>query len=178
MINPWLFVAGGLLALLLIFYLFVTGHRRSNANLDALSVQLLSVNVDAFRNLIDEGEEQYLREHLSRQEFRGVHRERMLAAIEYVWGAARNARILIRLAEAARRELDPSVAIAAENLLNSALRLRLYSLQVLPRLYLSSLLPFVKLASESIADRYDAATRQIVTLRCLQSSTRSLSSAI
>src|SRR5262245_17484957 len=48
---------------------------------------LHAIDVEAFRNLIDEDEEAYLRNHLPAREFRRVHRERMLAAVEYVRAA-------------------------------------------------------------------------------------------
>ena len=53
--------------------------------------ELQRIDVEAFRNLIDESEEEYLRETLGSAAFRRIHRERMMAAVEYVRGAYRNA---------------------------------------------------------------------------------------
>jgi hypothetical protein len=98
MIFPFVLTAVGLFGLFLILYLAV-GLRPKGGNLDELVAQLRPIDVDAFRNLIDEREEEYLRSHLPMREFRGVHRERMMAAVEYVWCAARNTSILMSLGE-------------------------------------------------------------------------------
>jgi hypothetical protein len=177
MILPAVFAVLGLIALLVILHI-AKGHHATGGSLDQLALQLRSVNVDAFRNLIDEREDEYLRQHLRPSEFRSIQRERRLAAIEYVRCAARNAAILIRLAEAARQNHNPAVAQAAERLLDNAFRLRLYSFRVVPRLYLGVLLPGASLAPTGLADAYDTITRQVVMLGCLQYPTRGMSSAL
>jgi hypothetical protein len=177
MILPTIFVVLAFLALLLILHI-AKGHHATGGDLDQLASQLRSVDVDAFRNLTDEREEEYLRQHLPPGEFRGIQRERTLAAIEYIRCAAKNAAILIRLAEAARQNSDPAVAQAAERLLDNALGLRLYAFRVVPRLYLSVLLPGASLVPSDLADAYDTITRQVVMLGCLQYPTRGMSSAL
>jgi len=174
MIIPTIFVVLAFLGLLLILYI-AKGHHSTAGNLDQLASQLRSVDVDAFRNLIDHREQDYLRERLPANEFRGIQRERMLAAVEYVRAAASNAAILIRLAEAARQNSDPAVAQAADKL---AIRLRLYAFRVVPRLYFGMLMPGVSLAPIDLADAYDTITRQVVMLGCLQYPTRGMSSAL
>src|SRR6478736_6408117 len=82
--------------------LLAKGHWFSRAVAGAHPLELQPIDVDAFRNLIDESEEAYLREKLPPLEFRRVHRERMLAAVDYVRGAYRNAGILVQIAQAAR----------------------------------------------------------------------------
>jgi hypothetical protein len=144
-------------------------------DLDELAAQLRPIDVNAFRNLIDEREVTFLRERLPAGEFRSLHRERMLAAAEYVWGAARNAGILIQLAETSKAAPDPTVAAAAENLLENALRFRLYAFQVVPRLYLSALLPSVNHAPQAIVEQYDLMSRQTVMLQCLWAPARGIS---
>jgi hypothetical protein len=177
MILSAIFAILGVLALVLVLYI-AKGHHATGGDLDQLASQLRTVDVDAFRNLIDQREQEYLREHLSGSEFRGVQRERMLAAAEYVRGAAGNAAILIRLAEAARQNPDPAVAQAADKLLDNAFRLRLYAFRVLPRLYLGMVMPGISLAPIDLADTYDTITRQVVMLGCLQYPTRGMSSAL
>ena len=177
MIIPTIFVVLAFLGLLLILYI-AKGHHSTAGNLDQLASQLRSVDVDAFRNLIDHREQDYLRERLPASEFRGIQRERMLAAVEYVRAAASNAAILIRLAEAARQTSDPAVAQAADKLLDNAIRLRLYAFRVIPRLYLGTLMPGISLFPIDLADAYDTITRQVVMLGCLQYPTRGMSSAL
>jgi hypothetical protein len=177
MLTPLIFVVLAFLSLLLIIYLFRT-HTKVGGDLDELAAQLRPIDVNAFRNLIDEREEQFLRERLPAREFRSVHRERMLAAAEYVWGAARNAGILVQLAEAGKADSDPTVASAAENLLENALHFRLYAFQVVPRLYLSALVPYGNHAPQAIAEQYDLMSRQMVMLQCLRAPAGGVSGTI
>ena len=167
MMLPFIFAGVGLLGLFLILYLAM-GLRPKGGNLDELAAQLRPIDVDAFRNLIDEREEEYLRTHLPVREFRGVHRERMMAAVEYVWCATRNTSILMSLGEAARQSSDPAVVAAADRLQENALRLRLYAIQSLPRLYLSMVFPHANAAPRLIAETYDTMTRQAIVLGCLR----------
>jgi hypothetical protein len=174
---PLIFSVIGVLALLLIIRLAI-GHYRAGGNLDELALQLRPMDVEAFRNLIDEREQDFLRERLTRGEFRSVNRERMLAAVEYVWCATQNAGILIRLAEAAKQDKDPATAAAAEKLLGSAVRLRLYAFRVIPRLYLAVLLPRPGSGPIFVADTYDNMNRQFVLLGCMQYSAHAISTAV
>jgi hypothetical protein len=177
MTIPLIFAFAGLLALFLVV-LLAKGHLSTNDSLDELASRLRSVDVEAFRNLIDEHEEQFLRERLLPGEFRRVHRERKLAAVQYIWCAAQNAAVLIRLGEAARQNSDPAIAAAAEKLVGNALKLRLYAFQAIPRLYMSTLFPWGHATPSFVADTYDGMTRQVVMLGCLQYPTRGMSSAL
>ena len=134
---------------------------------------LVPIDVDAFRNLIDENEEVYLRERLPALEFRRIHRERMLAGIEYVKAAYANAGILVRIAEAARDSADPQIAEAAGKLFDNAVQLRWYAVQVIPRLYCKAVFPGIIRAPRNLFDRYDHVTRQALVLGRLGSIERS-----
>src|ERR1700692_5119951 len=112
-----------LLAFALIVHL-AKGHLSTDGNFQKLASQLRHVDVDAFCNLIAASEQEYLRDHLRPREFRTIHRERMLAAVEYVRCAAHNAAILIRLGESARQHSDPVIRATGERLLDKCVRLR------------------------------------------------------
>jgi hypothetical protein len=129
--------------------------------------QLQAIDVEAFRNLVDEGEQQFLRQNLEPAEFREVQRQRTLAAIDYVRGAAKNARILIAVGEAARQSADPAIASAAEKLFENAVELRLYAIQAIPRLYLRVLMPGMSDSARRLVDNYDNLAHQAVVLSCL-----------
>src|SRR5271154_4350760 len=133
--------------LTLLFLVRLTRGRRLNLRvLENPAEHLRAVDVEAFRNLVDPGEEEFLRTNLAPAEFRRIQRERLRAAVEYVSCAAKNATILVRLADAGRRSSDPTTAEAAEELVNNAIRLRLYALQAIPRLYLSMILPGIRIS--------------------------------
>jgi hypothetical protein len=137
-----------------------------------------SVDVEAFRNLVDPNEEEFLRTNLPPAEFRRIQRERLRAAVEYVSCAAQNAAILLRLADAGRRSSDPATAEAAQKLVDNALRLRLYALHAIPRLYLGMILPGSRISPARIAESYEQMTRLVVLLGCLQYPTQGVSAAL
>lgn len=163
----------GIFILGLFVYLWMSAQRKGG-NLNELATRLRPIDVDAFRNLIDEREEEFLRDSLRWYDFRRIHRERMLAALDYIRGAARNADILIRLAKAATSDPDPTVATAAQTLLENATRVRLYAFQLVPQLYLSMLVPGINHAPHSMAELYDKMTRLGVTLNCLRTPAQGL----
>jgi len=137
-----------------------------------------AVDLDAFRNLVDPEEEEFLRTHLPAAEFRRIQRERLRAAVEYVSCAAQNAAILLRLADAGRRSSDPATAEAADKLVDNAIRLRLYASLAIPRLYLGMVLPGIQISPVRVAERYEQMTRLVVLLGCLQYPTRGISAAL
>ena len=126
--------------------------------------QIRLVDVEAFRNLVDPAEEEYLRIQLPPAVFRRIQRRRLRAAIDYVSCAARNAALLLNIAEAARRSSDPATVATAERLIDNAIRLRLYALRVIPRLYIAMLLPMRGLTAVPFADRYEQVARQVILL--------------
>ena len=74
--------------------------------------------------------------------------------------------------------LSPATAEAAEKLVNNALRLRLYALHTIPRLYLGMIFPGARISPVRIAESYEQMTRLVVLLGCLQYPTRGVSAAL
>ncbi len=111
MILPFILTVVALAILLLLLY--VEGGRNSSVNgVEDLAGRTRPVDLEAFRNLVDASEEDFLRASLSRREFRAVQRERTRAAVEYIRNSAHNAACLLRLGEAASRSGDPRIAEA------------------------------------------------------------------
>jgi hypothetical protein len=152
MILTFVLVLLSLIALLLMYA--VRGKASPVDALDDLVGRTRPVDIDAFRNLIDPAEEAFLRESLPVREFRAIQRERLRAALEYVGRAAHNAAILVRLGEVARLSLDPKIAEAGQQLLDTALRLRLYALLATLKLYLGIALPGAHLSAGRLVDNY------------------------
>jgi len=143
------------------------------ANAGSLTQQLRSINVNALMNLLDSREEEYLRSRLSSRQFRKVHRERMFAAMEYVWHVAQNARVLARFAEGGVRDANHEVATAAERLWQEAIVLRLSALQMLPYLCYSALCYSALFAGgrslpDTVVSHYDLAASQFTSFARLQ----------
>jgi hypothetical protein len=177
MIITFILVALAFLALGFSVWL-IKGRAVSAQVLENPAEHIRAVDVEAFRNLVDPDEEEFLRTNLPSSEFRRIQRERLRAAVEYVSYAAQNAAVLLRLADAGRRSPDPATAEAAEKLVQNALRLRLYALQAIPKLYLGMVLPGARISAAGIAERYEQMTRLVVLLGCLQYPTRGVSAAL
>src|SRR5690242_2480907 len=150
---PYILVAGSAIALVVLIAL-IWKRQPGTIDLDRVAFELRSLNVEAFLNLIDPGEERYLREHLPARTFRSVHRRRMFAAMEYTWYAARNARLLSRLAEGEKLSFDPEIVLAAENLQKEALALCLFAFQMMTQLFLSAMVPGSRSSTDLIASTY------------------------
>ncbi len=141
------------------------GIRLSKARAVAPRIgQLRSVDLRAFRNLVDPEEEEYLRLRLPPADFRRIQRERLQAAVEYLKCAAFNAGVLMHFAEAARRSPDPATAQTAARLIDNAIRLRRYALQEIPKLYLGMIFPGRRISPARVAESYEQMTRQVVLL--------------
>ena len=133
----------------------VVRRRRAVHDLHQLQRKLRQVDLQAFCNLVNSQDEQYLRERLPAREFRKVQRLRARAAAEYVRHAAANALVMLQIAEAARASADGATALAAQQVVNSAVRLRLYALVVLVRLNAEIVFPGVLTYSLPFARAYE-----------------------
>ncbi|MBZ5571954.1 MAG: hypothetical protein LAO09_08750 [Acidobacteriia bacterium] len=122
------------------------------------------VDLEAFRNLIDPQEEEYLRANLPPADFRKIQRARLRAAVQYISCVKDNAAILLRIAETARRSPDAATAETAARLVDSAVRLRMYAFLAIPRLYLGMILPGLRIMPVRVADSYEQMTRQVLRL--------------
>ena len=140
--------------------------------------EIRPVDVEAFRNLIDPAEAQFLRSNLPPPEFRKVQRQRLRAAVEYISCAAHNAKVLMRMGEAARRSPEPAVAEAGEKLVNTAIRLRVYAFQATVKLYLRMVFPGAHLAPVGLAENYERMTGLVLLLGRMESARRNVSSAL
>jgi len=112
---------------LFFFVVAIRGYRVAPFESSKVAERLREVDLEAFRNLVDPDEEQYLRVHLPPREFRVIQRRRMRAALDYIGGVSHNAAILLQIGQAARVSSDQRVAEAGRQLVDDAVRLRLYS---------------------------------------------------
>jgi hypothetical protein len=133
-----------------------------------LSQQVETVDLEAFRNLTDPAEEQFLRERLKPEEFKTIQRERLRTAIAYVGGVSHNAGVLLSLGQSARENADPLIAEAGRSLVDEALRLRLYSTLTRSKLWMRYLFPEAQFQPSGIVDRYQHATEGAVRLGRMQ----------
>jgi hypothetical protein len=154
---------------LLFLYRAARGHSAVIKSLGDLEGQTKPVDLPAFQNLISAEEELFLRENLSPGDFRQVQRLRMLAALDYVRRTAHNAAVLLRLGEAARASSDPHIAQAGQELMNSALHLRMIAMLAQIQLYARVLLPTVQLSPDKLVKDYRSLTERVARLCQLES---------
>lgn len=152
------------LSLPLILLRLTKGQKLAPDVLKNPSNYIHSVDLQAFRNLVDPTEEDYLRSHLSANDFRQIQRERLRAAVDYISCVRDNAGILVRVGEAARKSTDPAIAAAGAKLVDDAIRFRMYAFVAVPKLYMGMLLPGRTSMSGSLADTYEEMTGRLVSL--------------
>ena len=109
--------------------------------------QIEPIDVEAFRNLVNPAENEYLRQRLQPSEFRKVQRERLRAAAAYIRVAGRNAAVLITIGQSALSASDTATAEAARQLVDNALLLRRNATVALLRIYVALAWPHSALAA-------------------------------
>jgi len=134
----------------------------------SLAGQLQPLDVEAFRNLIDPGEEEYLRLRLSAWQFLLVQRQRLWAMAAYVQIAGRNAAILTTIGEAALMTGDASTVEAAQRLVANAVLLRQNAALALLRIWIALAWPNSGLAVTSVLHCYEQLNGSAMLLGRLQ----------
>jgi hypothetical protein len=164
MITAWILVATAIFALVLLAYL-ATRDRGSRTGIDGAIAMIRAIDIEAFRNLVDPAEDEFLRCTLSSKEFRQIRRERAWAALAYVRYAGRAAVLFASAGQTAQRSSDPQIAESGMQIAHSALRLRLYSLQASLRLLSQAVLPVNSSRSPSfLIDEYERTAETLLRL--------------
>jgi hypothetical protein len=160
-------VVAALLALGIVLCLAVTQTLKAKRSTN-LAGTIRPIDIEAFRNLIDPAEDDYLRRRLPPVQFRLVRRERLRAMAAYIQVAGSNAVVLLRLGEAALATGNPQVAEAAHRLVNDALLLRRNTTVALARIYLALAWPNSGFAAGRVVDRYTQVSGTAMLLGRLQ----------
>jgi hypothetical protein len=140
LITAWTLVGVACTALGVLLYAALRNRTR-RVDLEKSVQAFRSLDIEAFRNLVDSGEETFLRENLSPAKFREIKRERAWAALLYAWDAGKAAAALARVGQAAQRSSDPQIAASGLLVAESAFRLRLQTLGACLRLLTEVILP-------------------------------------
>ena len=167
MILTIVLVATAVLSLGVISRLAVTRKLQTRESAQ-LAGAIRPIDIEAFRNLINPAEDDYLRRRLPGPLFRRVRRERLRAMAAYIQVAASNAAVLVRVGEAALASGDPRVAPAAHELVNDALLLRRNATVALARIYLALAWPNSRFAAVRLVDRYEQLSGAAMLLGRLQ----------
>jgi len=140
LIAAWILVAVAFFALGLLVYVAIRSRTR-RVDLEKAVQTFRSLDIEAFRNLVDSAEEAFLRSNLSPKKFREIKRQRAWAALIYAWEAGRAATALARIGQAAQRSPDPKIAASGVQVAESAFRLRFQTIGACLRLLTEVLLP-------------------------------------
>jgi hypothetical protein len=168
MITTWIFFAIALVALALLAYL-ATRNRTNQTDIDGAISMIRSIDMEAFRNLLDPAEEDFLRLSLAPKQFREIRRERAWAALAYVRCAGRAAVLFANAGQAAQRSSDPRIAESGMQIAHRALRLRLYTFQASLRLVGQAVLPGTSNRPlSSLIDEYERTAETLLRLRRLR----------
>jgi hypothetical protein len=167
MILAIVLVIAALVALSVILRLAVTQNLLTKKDA-GLALAIRPIDVEAFRNLIDPAEDEYLRRRLPPAQFRMVRRERLRAMAVYVQIAASNALLLVQVGETALASGDARFAEAARQLVNDALMLRRNTTLALVRIYFAMAWPNSGFAAARVADRYEQLSGAAMLLGRLQ----------
>jgi hypothetical protein len=147
-------VVAAAVSLVFIFGIAISrGLQVSEGN--GLAGRIQPIDVEAFRNLIDPAEDDYLRRRLTASEFRLVRRQRLRAMAAYVQTAGRNAAVLVRLGQVGLTSTDAQTAEAARRLVDNALLLRRNAAIALLRIYVALAWPNSGLAAAHILHGYE-----------------------
>jgi hypothetical protein len=160
-------VIAAFLSLVLILRIAVSRGVQISAG-SKLPALIQPIDVEAFRNLVDPTEDDYLRRRLPASHFRQVKRARLRATSAYVRTAGRNAAVLLRIGESALSTGDPRTADAARVLVNEALLLRRNAIFVLIRIQMALAWPNSGLVAVPVIDGYGRLSSSAMLLGRLQ----------
>ena len=132
------------------------------------SEKIEAIDVEAFRNLVDPLQNDYLRRRLSPAAFREVQRKRLRAAADYIRVAAHNATMLVVIGQAALATSDPTTAEAARQLVEDGLLLRRNATLALMKIYLALAWPSAALTASPILEGYERLSGSAMLLGRLQ----------
>jgi hypothetical protein len=167
MTLAWVLVIAAAFALVVILGITVSTRLQLSPG-SALARKIEPIDIEAFRNLVDPTENEYLQRRLSRAEFRKVQRERLRAAAAYIRVAGGNAAVLVAIGQAALSANDGATVEAARQLVNNALLLRRNATVALLRIYVALAWPHSALAAAPVLHGYEQLSGRAMLLGRLQ----------
>jgi hypothetical protein len=164
MIAAWILVALAFFALGILVYIAIRSRTRQ-VDLEKAVQAFRSLDIEAFRNLVDSGEEAFLRNNLSPKKFRAIKRQRAWAALIYAREAGRAAAALAKIGQAAQQSSDPEIAASGIPVTENAFRLRLQTIGACLHLLTEVVLPDLGSPSRPpLVDQYERAAETLFRL--------------
>ncbi len=164
LITAWTLVAVAFVALGILAYITIRSRTRP-VDLEKALLAFRSLDIDAFRNLVDSAEEAFLRENLPLKKFREIKRQRAWVALIYVREAGTAATALAKIGQAAQRSSDPKIAASGIQVTENAFRLRLQTIRTGLYLLTEILLPDLQSRSlPHLVNQYERAAETLFRL--------------
>jgi hypothetical protein len=174
LITAWSLVAVAFVALGILVYV-ATRSRTRRVSAEEAAQAFRSLDIEAFRNLVDSDEEAFLRDNLPPNRFREIQRKRAWAALIYAWEAGKAATALARVGHAAQRSSDPEIAASGVQVAESAFRLRLQSMGACLQLLTEVAFPDLQTRSvPPLVDQYERTSETLFRLARFSAGERAL----
>jgi hypothetical protein len=127
-----------------------------------------SVDLNAFRTLMDRDDELFMKEKLPRGEFFHLKRQRIRVTVRYVARIAANASAVLRVGEAARLSPAPEVAQTAAQVTELAGQIRVQCLLAFAKLTMEYAMPSLQLTPAILEPKYQTLRENMKRLSNLQ----------
>jgi hypothetical protein len=168
MILAIVIVIAATLSLIAILTVAVSHRGLQASGAPGVAGRIQPIDIEAFRNLTNSADDEFLRASLPPVQFRIVRRARLRATAAYVSQAGRNAALLMPIGQQALASADTATQQAARELINDALLLRRNATFAQVRIYTAMAWPTSKLGTAGIADRYEHLSGSAMLLGRLQ----------
>ena len=122
--NVTLLIAPFILLLTIALFAAVRSQRAPILSLEDFQRRWNAVHLQALLNLTDQREEQYLRDNLSRSDFKMIQRKRLAATWEYLSRVGANARLMVKAGQAIQHSSQGEQSLEARALVADSMRLR------------------------------------------------------
>jgi hypothetical protein len=139
-----------------VFLLFLAFQAWRYLRPDEANRRLTPIDLEAFATLTDPEEERFLENNLASADFRIAQRNRIRAIKAYMSAFSDNASVLFAAGQAARDHSDEQVAAGAREIMQRAMRLKIWCLVYTIRLNAALVFPGMVSPSCGIADPYRA----------------------
>lgn len=162
MSTPILFVVVSIV-LALLFVLLALRRNRGLGHVEQAVQAIRSLDIEAFRTLMDPDEDTYLHEHLPDRMLKKIRRERSRVALLYMKELSAASLQFARIGDTARRSPDPVVASWGKEIANSAIYLRLRTLETIMQLQVSVTFPSLQPHRlRPLLEQYDRASHLLL----------------
>lgn len=160
------------LCAVMLFYMAVRSRRTQAGQ------SFRTVDLNAFRTLMDRDDELFMRQSLPRSKFSHLKRQRIRVTVRYVARIASNASAVMHVGEAARVSSAPEVAQAAAQVMELATQIRLQCLVALAKLSAEYAMPSLQLTPAMLVPKYQSLRENLRVLGDLQTQNAALATAI